>query len=115
LQKNWDIPPRYQIAMEARKYPQRQLNYLVWHAERQAKELLPPTEQIPQTWQFGGNPCAVYYSQKKVNYYYDINEFKKALNKKGLFLIENTDLNLLKDQKVKILHRNPDFTLFERD
>ncbi len=111
--KNRTVDPRYEVMLEAEKQPETELFYLVAFGERQAKELLPPTEQIDMTWVYGGNPCAVYYSKKHVTYYYEIADFEKALRtKKGLFLIQNGDAKYSEGKEVRF--RNSDFTLFTK-
>lgn len=113
LQSQREVAPRYEVMLKTRKHPQKELEYLVAFSERQAREILPPEEQIPQTWVFGGNPCAVYYSDKKVHYYYEVDDFTKRLQKgKGLFLIENGDLKLVEGIPVKGLFNNSEYTLF---
>lgn len=115
LSKNNTISPKDEVVQVSNKYPHQELNYLVPFGERQAREILPPEEQIPQTWVFGGHPCAVDYSHKKVNYYYFIDEFKKDLNtKEGLFLIPNADSHLIENTPIKELYKNSEFTLFEK-
>lgn len=111
--KERTIDPRYEVILAAQKQPDKELNYLVAFGERQAKEILPPTEQIDMTFVYGGNPCAVYYSEKDVNYFYDLKEFEHVLKtKKGLFLIQNGDLNYAENKK-KIFNNN-DYTLFRQ-
>lgn len=105
------IEPRYEVILEARKQPQSSLNYLVAYGERQAPIILPPEEELTYTWWYGGNACAVYYSEKKVNYFYEEKEFGNVLNKgNGLFLISNLDSKYSEGKK--ILFRNSEYTLF---
>lgn len=108
-----DIPPKYEAAIEVKKQSEKELNYLVPFGERRGREVLDPKLTIPQTWIFGGNPCAVYYSDKKVNYYYFVNDFMKRLKKDGLFLVENGDLHFIEKVKTKTLFQNKEFTLFK--
>lgn len=108
-----DIPLKYEAALETKNYPQKELQYLVPFGERRAREVLDPKLTIPQTWVFGGNPCAVYYSDKKVNYYYFVKDFEKRLKNAGLFLIENGDLHFIEKTKTKTLFQNREFTIFQ--
>lgn len=111
------ISPRDDVAVQTRKFPHRELSYLVQRSERTAKALLDqsPNLQIKSTFVYGGNPCAVYYSDKKVNYYYSTEEFQQKLKKdRGLYLLENGDSAAIKDFPVKILYQNSQFTLFEK-
>ena len=105
------IEPRYEIILEAKKQPQTELNYLVAYGERQAPLILPPDETLTNTWYYGGNACAVYYSEKKVNYFYKVEEFEKALKQKNeLYLISNQDSQYSEGKK--ILFKNAEFILF---
>lgn len=110
-----EISPRNEIAFIIKKQPQKTLYYLVPHYERTAKALLDqnPQLKIRSTFIYGGNPCMVYYSQKKVYYFYSIEEFKKSFKKNRLLLIENNDLPLIKDLPKKIIYQNKEFTAFE--
>jgi 4-amino-4-deoxy-L-arabinose transferase-like glycosyltransferase len=87
--------------------------YLVPFSERRAKQVLTPNLYTTTTFTYGGNTCAPYYSNKQIQFYYEVDDFKKQL-KKGLFLIENGDLWVIKDMTVRIVYQNSDFTLFER-
>lgn len=115
FEKKHVISPRNLVFMEAKKYKDPQINYLVWRPEREAKSALTqsPNLYTSTTFIYGGNTCALYYSDKKINYYYSTDEFKKSLKKdKGFYVVENGDLWIIKDLPVKILYRNSDFTLF---
>ena len=106
-----EVTTRQEVIRQAKTQPQKELNYLVAYGERQAPEILPPDEEIDMTFVYGGHPCAVYYSDKKVNYFYKTDEFENALKtKRGLFLIENGDNQYAKNQK--ILFKNNDYTLY---
>lgn len=111
------VSARDEVALKAKDYPDKKLHYLVPKTERVAKALLDqsPNLQIRSTFVYGGNPNAVYYSQKKVFYYYSIEEFNEAFKKENeLFLMDNNDFKNVKDDAVKILHQNSDFTLFSK-
>lgn len=105
------IDSRYEVILQSSKIQGGVLNYLVPFGERQAKVILPPDETLTNTWYYGGNACAVYYSNKKVSYFYEVSMFENALKqKKGLFLISNQDSKFAEGRK--ILFKNADFTLF---
>lgn len=105
---------RTDVFIKAKNYQKPEIDYLVWYPERRAKDILPQNMQTSTTFIYGGNPCAVYYSGKKVNYYYSIDEFKKRVNQKnGLYVIENGDQEIIKDLPIKVLYNNIDYTLFE--
>ncbi|MGB3094447.1 MAG: hypothetical protein WBB49_00965 [Microgenomates group bacterium] len=105
------IDSRYEVILQSSKLQGSVLNYLVPFGERQAKVILPLDETLTNTWYYGGNACAVYYSNKKVNYFYEIEAFEKAFTQNdGLFLISNQDAKYAEDKV--ILFKNADYTLF---
>lgn len=107
------VSPRNAVFKEAQKYKENEINYLVWFAERQARDILPKDFQTSTTFVFGGNPCAVYYSDKHINYIYKVEDFEKSLqSKKGLYVIENGDSRYIENMAKVILYKNSDFTLF---
>lgn len=109
------ILQRDEAIFAARNLPHRELHYLVPKPERDAREILPPEEQIPQTWTFGGHPCAVFYSEKRVHFYYFTDDFARDLQtKKSLFMIPNPDIKVIRDVPIKILFKNSQFTIFEK-
>ncbi len=98
-----------QQVIQKTSYPT--LTYLVPFGERQGRKYLPENEQIDMTWVYGGNPCMVYYGQKKTNYIYTKEEFEQILKyKSGLFLVENGDKAYSEGHHV--LYRNSEYTLF---
>lgn len=107
------VNSRHQIAIDASKLPEKKLEYLVQFPERRAKEILNPTLYTSFTWKYGGNACAVYYSRKRIHYYYSVFDFTKRLKRgDGLFLIQNGDTGLLQGLRYTIIKKNSDFTLF---
>lgn len=100
-----------QVQQVIQKTPYPTLTYLVPFGERQGRKYLPENEQIDMTWVYGGNPCMVYYGQKKTNYIYTKEEFEQILkHKSGLFLVENGDKAYSEGHRV--LYQNPEYTLF---
>ena len=98
-----------QQAIQKTTYPT--LTYLVPFGERQGRKYLPENEQIDMTWVYGGNPCMVYYGEKKTNFIYTKEEFEQILkDTSGLFLVENGDKNYSEGHR--ILYHNPEYTLF---
>jgi 4-amino-4-deoxy-L-arabinose transferase-like glycosyltransferase len=108
-----EISKRDDAIMHVRSMRSQAIEYLVPFGERMAKVVLPPEEQIDMTWVYGGHPCAVYYSDKKVNYYYETDTFEKKLGQKGkLYLIENGDLHFVEKLNPKFLYKNTDYSVF---
>lgn len=109
--------PREDIILAARTFPQKELYYLVPFSERQAKEILPATQQIDMTWVYGGNPCAVYYSDKKVEFMYTLDEFKNSAGVEGrLYLAKKEDIGQIQkastEKKPVVLTENQEYMLF---
>ncbi|NTU74061.1 phospholipid carrier-dependent glycosyltransferase [Candidatus Roizmanbacteria bacterium] len=114
LQMQRTTDNRYAVLMKSSQYPQKDLYYLVWYSERVADAILPKEQRTSTTFTYGGNPCAVYYSRKKVHYYYSTIAFQKQIShQKGLYLIQNGDKGILKGISYKVLYENADFTLLE--
>jgi 4-amino-4-deoxy-L-arabinose transferase-like glycosyltransferase len=113
LSFNRTVAPANAVAIASQKEPQQEINYLVWFGERKAEAILPQNMRTSTTFVYGGNPCMVYYSNKKVNYFYSVENFQKDLKtKKGLYLIENGDLHFFDMNKMHIKYKNSDYTLF---
>ncbi len=116
LRSKREVSPRNEIISYAKNYPYPTIDYLVQKSERTAKDLLnqSPSLYTSTTFVYGGNACAVYYSNKDVNYYYSPDEFLKRLNKgNGFYLIENGDFHYLKNSAAQIVYKNSDFTLLK--
>ena len=107
------ISPRHEVIIKSSQMPQKELYYLVQYSERRAREMLNENLYTSTTWIFGGNSCALYYSGKKVNYFYNVNNFNKRLGVKDrLYLIENGDYQMIEKKSPRILFKNSDFILF---
>jgi len=110
-----EIPPRYEVILKSSGLPEKELQYLVDVDFRTLRSTPSPEQQIPQTWAYGGNPCAVFYSNKRVNYFYSPDQFIARVQKgSGLFLIENRDSAIMKSLPVRVVFQNNQYTLFER-
>lgn len=101
---------------EIQKYQQPSFDYLVPFGERQAREILPETEQIDMTWVYGGHPCAVYYSEKDVTYHYNIEEFKQTVGVENqLYMLHKDDIavtdEVTTELEKEILYENDEFVI----
>ncbi len=104
---------RYETLKKVSEINGHELEYLVQFSERRGWETLDRKLTTSTTFIYGGNPCAVYYTGKKVNYFYEIKKFQKRVKKgSGLYLLENGDLWTVKGLPVKKIYSNTDFTLF---
>lgn len=115
----WDstrtITPAQQFFLEAKKIPEDSINYLVWHGERKAEAILPQNMRTSTTFVYGGQPCAVYFTDKKINYFYDIPKFTLLLQSKpGIYMVENSDLRMFEGLRGEIVYKNSDYTLFRK-
>lgn len=107
------INNRNLIFVKSKAYPVSSIEYLVQFSERRGRETLAPNLQTSITFIYGGNPCAVFYSGKRVDYYYSPDKFVERIKQaKGLFVVENGDLHFIKDLPITIVYKNTDFTLF---
>lgn len=104
---------RYDVFLKAKDLKINKIKYLVWEPERVAEAILPSESRLSTTFRFGGNPCAVYYSDKKILYEYSLEEFIKNLRKDDYFVMYKDDFEKLKDvNKVKI-YSNINFGIFK--
>lgn len=111
------LDTRYEAILQVAQQQEKKLLYLVSFGERQAREILPPTEQIDMTWVFGGNACAVYYGKKPTTYFYTVDEFKDALmtgDSDAIYMITKDDISLIEQVEKKIVFENDGFTLFRK-
>jgi len=116
----WDnkrtMTPAQQFLLEAKKIPEDSINYLVWHGERKAEAILPQNMRTSTTFVYGGQPCAVYFTDKKINYYYDRVKFTELLKtQQGIFMVENSDLELYESIPGEVIFKNTDYTLFRKN
>lgn len=111
-----DISPRNAAIFAARELPGTEIEHLVPYGERRGREVLPVDQTLKQTWLYGGNACAVYYSKKKVNFFYDAKDFVVKMNRDaGLYMVENGDLHFVKDiPGKKKVFENIEFTIFTK-
>ncbi|MBI1862856.1 hypothetical protein HYS00_01910 [Candidatus Microgenomates bacterium] len=109
------ISARDEAILKTRAFTNKQLEYLVPFGERQGRMALPANETVAHTWIYGGTACAVYYSDKQVNYEYNTSTFvQKMQTSKGLYLIENGDLHYVTDVKnKKKVFENREYTIFK--
>jgi 4-amino-4-deoxy-L-arabinose transferase-like glycosyltransferase len=115
----WDgtrtTTPAYDMFMKISDQPEDEFRYLVWHGERKAEAILPQDMRTSTTFVYGGHPCAVRYTGKKVHYFYNIPAFQSELKTgSGLFLIENSDKDKLVGIPGDVVYENTDYTLFRK-
>ena len=73
-------PPDVDMALSLRVYQTPELAILVPESERVAEAILPLSQRIGSSFRYGGSPNLVFYSQKHVTYYYNVDEWIAALN-----------------------------------
>jgi 4-amino-4-deoxy-L-arabinose transferase-like glycosyltransferase len=109
------ISPRDEIFIKAQNLDTVEINYLVWQSERTAEAILPKEFRTNTTFMFGGNPCAVFYSDKKINYFYNIDQFiNKFKIASGYYVVYKDDLNLLDGIEYQIIFDNKDYYILRR-
>jgi len=75
------------------KQPEDSINFFVDLEERKArKELESSSQSIGSTFRYGGTPLFVYYSEKKVNFYYNI--YESPENQKGSVVFSKNNLSV---------------------
>lgn len=74
------LPDHIKIAKLLASYPEPSLAFLVSSSERTAEAILPAEQTISSSFRYGGAPSVVFYSGKKVYYYYNYDRFQEDLN-----------------------------------
>jgi 4-amino-4-deoxy-L-arabinose transferase-like glycosyltransferase len=84
------------LAELTQDYPSQNFSILVPKSERDAEAILPTQQRISSSFRYGGAPNLVFYSQKQVHYFYNIDDWRDALDKdQTLTLLHVNDLTLL--------------------
>lgn len=73
------VPHDVALATLVRAHPGDTLAILVPESERVAEAILPADQRIGSSFRYGGSPSLVFYSQKHVTYYYNVDEWINAL------------------------------------
>jgi hypothetical protein len=108
------IAPRDEIFIKTQSLDTKEINYLVWESERTAEAILPMEFRTNTTFLYGGNPCAVFYSNKKINYFYSIDKFvKKMSTTKGYSVLFKDDLKYIQNLKYEVVFKNNDYYLLK--
>jgi len=68
-------PPHIQVALYLASTPTQEVAFLVSSSERVAEAILPVEQKISSSFRYGGAPSMVFYSGKKVHYYYNYDLF----------------------------------------
>ncbi len=110
-----NISLRDDVFVKASQLKNNEINYLVWESERIAEAILPKNMRTSTTFMFGGNPCAVFYSNKKVNYFYNFDNFsKKIKNSSGYYVIYKDDFKNFENLSISVIYRNADYVLVQK-
>jgi 4-amino-4-deoxy-L-arabinose transferase-like glycosyltransferase len=79
LKKSDPLPGLLQIAASVNRYDGSEIAMLVSENERVAQAILPKDQAISSSFRYGGAPSVVWYSQKRVIYYYNYDLFTADL------------------------------------
>lgn len=112
---NRNNSPSYDAFIKIKNYQSKYIEYLVDPFYRNLKNSPRVERYIPAQFVYGEKPCVAFYSGKSINFYYDTGKFKERVsdNQKGLFLVNNEDIWLLDDLKIKTLYKNDGYLIFE--
>jgi 4-amino-4-deoxy-L-arabinose transferase-like glycosyltransferase len=90
------VKDKDKVAMCIQKLPQSTVAMLVDEDERKIKNVFDAAHLgISSSFIYGGSPALVYYSRKKVDFYYDVKEFtKKAQNYKIVIVKKNDEASI---------------------
>lgn len=108
------VATRDEVFLKTQNLDTSDINYLVWESERTAEAILPKEFRTNTTFLFGGNPCAVFYSDKKINYFYSIDKFvTKMKTTKGYYVVYKDDLKYIEKLKFTVIFKNNDYFLLK--
>lgn len=77
---NTTYPDHIKIALTLSDYLEPSIAFLVSESERIAEAILPDSQRLSSSFRYGGAPSVVFYSAKKVSYYYNYDLFINDLN-----------------------------------
>jgi 4-amino-4-deoxy-L-arabinose transferase-like glycosyltransferase len=106
----------YDAFMHINNYSHKDLEYLVDPYYRSIKKSPGVKKTIPAQFAYGEKPCVAFYTNKHINLYYSINDFKHKIinsNSKGLFLINKNDEYLINHLLLNVLYKNNGYIIFE--
>lgn len=112
VKKARDTNDKYETFKHVKNLQYKEIGYLVPEMERLSASILSPKLKLSTTFIFGGNPCARYYTNKKIHYYYSLDDFNKSLVRKIPFMIFTTDEGKIKQINKKVLYRNNSLIVF---
>ncbi len=72
------LPDLLLVASSLSQYEGGSLAMLVSESERVAEAILPTSQSISSSFRYGGAPSVVWYSQKKVLYFYNYDKFRES-------------------------------------
>lgn len=76
-----ELPPHIQAAQSLKNIESSEIAFLVSPSERVAEAILPIDQKISSSFRYGGAPSIVFYSGKKVNYYYNYENFQSDIRR----------------------------------
>ena len=90
------IKDKDKVAMCLQKLPQTSVAMLVDEDERKIKNVFDAAHLgISSSFIYGGSPAFVYYSRKKVDFYYDVKEFMKKAPSYKVVIVKKSDQSSL--------------------
>lgn len=99
------LADRLEIASQLQKYPGN-LSMLVSESERVAQAILPADQTISSSFRYGGAPSVLWYSHKRVKYYYNYDEFKSDTGSDssvGSLIVTTKDKDKVPDGYIEVV------------
>lgn len=94
FQPSPSVSEKIQLARCLEEHDSSTVAFLVDEQERQNKQVFEAAQiGISSSFIYGGSPAFVYYSGSHIDFYYDVNSFKKDFSKADIAVITKKDLN----------------------
>ncbi len=92
----YEIDVKLKLAQCSKKLPYKNLAFLIEKKEREIRKVVESSNlQTETTFIYGGSPSFVFYSDKKIKFFYDPQEFVKNYSKYNILVFQKQDeLNL---------------------
>ena len=96
-------PDRLELAYALRKYQAPELAVLTPPEERLAEAILPASQRLSSSFRYGGMPSVAFYFDRKVKFFYNIDEFLEYWLKEPdpLVLIHSVDLGYVSNYTIE--------------
>jgi hypothetical protein len=95
------VKDKDKVAMCIQKLPQTSVAMLVDEDERKIKNVFEAAQLgISSSFIYGGSPALVYYSRKKIDFFYDVKEFTQKASSYKIVIVKKADVGSIEGIKI---------------